>query len=250
MSKDLVKNSKGLSKDMTELLRSVMTTAGNLGIEKIVIDGHSVRGDSQTNGTMMILPFQADTTHEFGSIGISRVDVLRHRLGLLDTDGQIVPEYKTRDSGDKFVFRMVLKQGKTSVDFKCADPATIRCPKGLNDPVHFGFDFTKADIELMSKAKSVMGAETVNFNSKDGTTVSFAISASEGDVLTHELTSGLEVKGDVETFNVTYKNKILFPVLKGIMDQAKKSAVAATITKRGILRIDVNGIPAYVFPEV
>lgn len=242
--------SKQLSKGTVSLLNDAISTARILGIEKLVVDSHSLRGESQENSTFMLLPFPADTELEFGSIGISRISVLQSRLKLLGNDGAIVPEYKARDSGDQFVFRLVLKKNKTNIDFKCADPTHIRAPKGFNDPEHFGFSVSEDDINLMLSAKAAMQSDSVTFASTDGKVVKFSISASEGDALVHELESDLDTKSSTETFAASYKSYILFPVLKEVKDAAKDADVDIALTKRGILKITVNGIPTYIFPEV
>jgi hypothetical protein len=242
--------SKQLTKGALTLLQDAIDTGTILGIERMVIDSHSLRGESQDNGTMMLLPFPAGTELEFGAMGISRISVLKARLRLLANEGTITPEFKVRDSGDQFVFRLALKKGKTTIDFKCADPAQIKAPKGFNDPDYFGFAFSADDIKLMLSAKSAMQADTVTFASKDGKTVAFSISASEGDALTHTLECELDSKTTTETFAASYKTKILFPVLKEIMDAAKEADVDVVLTRRGIMKIEVNMIPVYVFPEV
>lgn len=242
--------SKTFSKGVLTLLQDAIDTATMLKIERMVIDSHSLRGESQENGTFMLLPFPADTELEFGAMGISRIDVLNARMKLVGADGTVTPDYKVRDSGDKFVFRLQLKKGKTTIDFKCADPSQIRAPKGFNDAESFGFKFTAADIALMLRGKAAMQADKVTFQSKDGQTVNYTISASEGDALVHQLDSELDIKTQTETFAASYSTKILFPVLKEISDAAKEADVEVVLTKRGILKIEVNGIPSYVFPEV
>ena len=127
--------SKKLSSGTLNLMRDAISTSTILGIERLVIDGHSLRGESQENGTMMLLPFPDGTELEFGAIGISRVPVLKARLRLLGDDGVIIPEYKTRDSGEQFIFRLSLQKAKTKIDFKCADPAQIKAPKGFTEVV-------------------------------------------------------------------------------------------------------------------
>lgn len=242
--------SKQLSKGTVELLTSAMSVATMLGVEKMVIDSHSLRGESQENGTFMLLPFPAGTELEFGAMGISRISVLRSRLGVIGEQGSITPDYKTRDSGEKFIFRMVLKKNKTSIDFKCADPAHIKAPKGFDDPDHFQFAVSAEDIKLMLVSRSAMQSETVSFASTDGSTVKFSVSASEGDALVHELESDLDSKTSTETFASSYKSKILFPVLRNISEAAKDADVDIVLTKRGIMKVEVFGIPTYIFPEV
>lgn len=242
--------SKPFGKGTISLLQDAIDTATKLGIERIVIDNLSLRGESQENATLMLLPFPDGTELDFGSIGIGRVPVLKARMKLLGSDGTITPEYKQRDSGEQFVFRLELKKNKTKIDFKCTDPAQVRAPKAFKDPDAFGFQFTSEDIQLMISAKAAMQADTVTLGTKDGKVVNYSISATEGDALVHELTSDLDIKTSTETFSASYKTKILFPVLKEISDEAKDGPVEVVVTKRGILKIEVNGIPSYIFPEV
>lgn len=239
-----------MSNGALQLLNDAITVATILGIERVVIDNHSLRGESQDNGTMLLFPFPQGTELEFGAMGISRVPVLRARMRLLGDEGIVTPEYKVRDSGEKFIFRLGLSKSRTKIDFKCADPAQIRAPKAFNDPEHFGFSVSAEDITMMLAAKTAMQADTVSFISSDSKTVSYSVHASEGDVLAHELDTSLDIKEDVDTFTFSYKTKILFPVLKEIMDVAKDGNVDIVITRRGILKIEVKDIPIYVFPEV
>ncbi len=75
------------------------------------------------------------------------------------------------------------------------------------------------------------------------------MSASEGDVLCTLSNLPLDSKTDTNTFATLYKTKFLFPVLKEVSDAADEGPVEVIITRRGIMKIEVNGITAYVFPE-
>ena len=101
-----------------------------------------------------------------GGGGLPISNMYNYRLKLIGADNTITPEYKERDSGDKFVFRLELKMNKTKVDFKCTDPTQIRAPKAFKDPDAFNFQFTADDIKLMVNAKSAMQADTVTFTTK------------------------------------------------------------------------------------
>ena len=242
--------SKELSSGVVSLLQDAIDVASMLDIERIVLDGHSLRGHSPDNGTIMLLPFPDDTTLEFGAMGIGRIPELKNRLKLVGNNGKITPEYKERDSGDKFVFRLVLQKGKTKVEFKCSDPAQIRAPKALNDPDHFIFKFTNDDVDLMLKSKTAMGADSVAFVSPDGKEVTFSIVASEGDTLTHQLSTDVECKTDTEKFNFIYKVKILFPVLKEVLAATKDATeVEVAVTRRGVMKMNILDIPVFIFPE-
>ena len=96
--------SKQLTKGALTLLKDAIDTSIILGIERLVIDGHSLRGQSD-DGTFILLPFPTGTELEFGAMGISRIPILKARMKLLGEELVITPEYKTLDSGDKFVFR-------------------------------------------------------------------------------------------------------------------------------------------------
>lgn len=238
-----------LTKATTKLLRESIRTAAALGIEKLVIDPHSLRGESKDNGTMMLFPFPDGMELEFGSIAVTRVPELISRLRILGDDGDIIPDYKTRDSGEEFVFRLKLKKGRTSIDFKCADPAYVKAPKAFNDPDCFTFTVTKEDVEVMLSAKSVMQADKVTLTSNAEGKVSFIVTASEGDKLVHEIESDLDTECDgSDSFTVTYKTKILFPALREILTDTDSTGI--TITRRGVMKIELNEIPSYIFSEI
>lgn len=242
--------SNKLSKSTIKLLNNVLATASMLGVERAVIDSHSIRGSTEDNETFMLLKFDSDVELEFGAMGIGRIGALKKRLNVLKDSPDILVEYKSRDSGDKFVFRLQMKKGRTTVDFKCTDPTQIKAPKNYHDAPAFSFSVTAEDIKLMLSSKSAIGAENVMFRSTDGETVEFLMSGDEGDAFTHILESPLDKKTDTEEFCVTYKNKILFPVLKEVSDAAKEADVEIIINERGSLVIDVNGIPVYVLAEI
>lgn len=238
-----------LSKSSMKMLKDAIRTASILGMEKLVIDHHSIRGESLENSTLMLLKFPEDMEMEFGSIAITRVQELISRMRILGSDGDIAPEFKTRDSGEQFVFRLKLKRGRTSVEFKCADPAYVKAPKAFNDPDSFTFTVVPEDVEVMLSAKSVMQTEKITFIGKDDGAVSITASASEGDKMVHEIGSKFEALNDAnDSFTYSYKTKILFPVLKELLSSAEEEVI--TISRRGIIKVYINDIPAFIFPEL
>lgn len=239
-----------LSKTSVKLLKDAINTASILGMEKLVIDQHSIRGESLENSTLMLLKFPEDMELEFGAMAITRVQELVSRMRILGSDGDIIPEFKTRDSGDQFVFRLKFKRGRTSVEFKCADPAYVKAPKAFNDPDSYRFSVVPEDVEILLSAKAVMQTERITFIGKDDGSVSVTASASEGDKMVHEIDSEFERLNDAnDSFTYSYKTKILFPVLKGLLSSSGEEETI-TISRRGIIKVYINDIPAFIFPEL
>lgn len=238
-----------LSKASIKMIKDAMRTASILGMEKLVIDNHSIRGESQENSTLMLLKFPEDMDLEFGAMAITRVPELMSRMRILGNDGDIVPDYKSRDSGDQFVFRLKLKRGRTSVEFKCADPAYVKAPKAFNDPDCYSFAVTPEDLEVMLSAKAVMQTDKITFIGNEDGKVEFTASASEGDKLLHSLEDSYENLCDGnDSFTYSYKTKILFPILKELLSGEEGETI--TISRRGIIKVYINDIPSFVFPEL
>src|SRR6266851_1544116 len=84
-----------LSKETIEYLNNVIRVAKILKIENVVLDHDSVRGQLQEEGSVML---QRDNlpVFEFQSLGITRVNTLITRMGLLGESISIEAEEKTK----------------------------------------------------------------------------------------------------------------------------------------------------------
>jgi hypothetical protein len=239
-----------LSEDDTKKFAEVISTAKVMGIESLIIDAESIRGQSD-EGTFII---SDNTIDQFKQtpIGISRVSVLFSRLNLLG-EGKKLPklelEFKERDNGDKIILRIKIKNVKSSVDFKCADPLMIKAKKVFKDNLIYEFDLNEDTIELMIKSNSAMQTDKIKLILDDGK-VFFNINDIEGDSLKHLVTETVVLSDpDKTSFLVNLKNKITLPLFKLALKENDKINIKISEI-RNVLNFRLNGLNVYAMPEV
>jgi hypothetical protein len=237
-----------LSKETIDLISKVTRVAKILNIEGLIFDQECVRGHHQQEGSMIIhrdnLP-----KFEFASLGISRVPTLISRLALLGDNYTVEAQEKDKTQTEKVVTKLILANKKTEVEFKCGDPAMMqKAPKNLKDPQFFAFKVDNDTVTTLAKAQSALRGETISLTgSKNG--VIAKLSDVEGDMMNHIVSEDLDIlpDADKDKFYFSYKNKLLIALLKEAMDS---ETVQIIITKRGMLRISVNGINVIIAPEL
>lgn len=237
-----------LSQETIDFISNVIRVAKILKIENVIFDKEAVRGDVKQEGTMLI---QRDNLpdFEFESLGISRIGTLDTRLNLLGGNCTIDAEEKNKSPTEKVIYKLVLSNDKTEVDFKCADPAMMpKSPKNLKDPTFFTFKISEETIALLSKAQNAIRSDLVSFTGSKNGVVS-KLSDVEGDLFNHivceELTMSPEC--DKTKFYYSYKNKILLPLLR---EAIQDDNLIINITKRGILNVKVLNLNVFITPEI
>lgn len=236
-----------MRKDTQQLIKNAVDIASVLGVESVVMDSFSLRGENKELGIAIMMPTD-DITLQFDAIGIGRVLLLKNRLQMLD-DATIEFEFMGDGQEEKNISRLTLSVGRTSVGFKCHDPRMIKAPKSITDPVFYEMNLEDADVETIIKGIANMATDTINF-STDEETIVVKISDVNGDVFSHELNSTVEIKDDTAgSLSKSYKSKTLRTIFTNYIRKDDNSILPISITRRGIMRISVLGMGIYVFPE-
>lgn len=227
-----------------------------LGINSIIVDGHSVRGRHHEAGTIFVMNFDEDTTWDFGAIGVTRVPDLAKRLNLMKARGSdftIETELKQRGEDITYASMLTLKHKKTKVEYKCGDPTLIKAPKGLTDESQFKFSLTINDIKFIKAANSAMGAAKLIFsNSAENNDLVISIPNKENEKVVHEVDGEVEYLSDVKSFSFTYDSAILIKAINSmekILRTEDLAALEVTLTRRGVLTFPVKGITTYIIPS-
>lgn len=231
-------------------LADIITLAKTIGIESIIIDKESVRGQSD-DGVFII------TEHDIQQfkdtpIGISRVSVLNSRLNLIG-DAKKLPkvelDFKERDNGDKIVLRLIIKNNRTSLDFKCADPLLIKAKKVLKDALIYQFDLSDETIDLMIRSNSAMQTDKIKMI-LESNKIYFNINDAEGDSLKHLVSETITLSDPTKnTFIVNLKHKIVLPLFKLALKEKDKLNIKISDI-RNVVTFELNGINVYIMPEV
>lgn len=242
-------NEKKFTPETIKIIKNAVEIASTLSVESIVMDKFSLRGENKEMGIVLIMPTKDDIDLEFDAIGIGRVQLLKNRLNLFDNASLSFSLFDKGEDTDT-VSAIFMKKDKTKLSFKCADPRFINAPKAINDPVHYRLKMTEQDAQILMKAVSTMSSETINFSVEDGGEVVVKISDKEGDMFSHEMGGSLSVDPDANgTFSKSYKSKTLRTIFSNFIKKDDSTILPISITKRGVMRLDVLGIGIYIFPE-
>jgi hypothetical protein len=231
-------------------LAEIVTVAKNIGIESIIIDAESVRG--QSDDGVFIISDHAIDQFKVTPIAVSRISVLFSRMNLI-AEGKKLPkvelEFKERDNGDKIVLRLKIKNNRTAVDFKCADPLMVKAKKVMKDALIYAFDLNEETIELMIKSNSAMQTDKINFIYENDK-VYFNINDIEGDSLKHLVSESVTLTDPTKkSFIVNLKNKITLPLFKQALKE--KDVINIKVSEiRNVLNFEINSLNVYVMPEV
>lgn len=236
-----------LKKETQLLIKNAVDVASTLGIESIVMDGISLRGENKELGVVIIMPTK-DLELGIDAIGIGNVPSLKTRLHLLD-DSEIKIDRMERYTEEVMVGKLTMTTGRTKVTFKCADPKMISAPKIINDPVFYKMLMKDTDVETSVKGITTMGSDFVTFISEDDN-VSIKISDKNGDMFTHDLDTEFEiVDPSAAALAKTYKAKTLKTIFTNYIRKDDYDILPIMITKRGVMKLTVLGLGIYLFPE-
>lgn len=230
------------------LLIEASNIAKTLEIPAVVIDSHSVRGENKTEGVFILMD-----TSDLGiedTVAISRLDAFHSRLKMFDNP-KLSFNMVTKETGDSFCGDILVTAGKSTVTFKCADPATVKSPRQLKDPVTKTIKLKQNDIKTIHRAIHGMKSEKITV-STSGESATFALSDSDGDVFKHGMDDSVTHadQSSPNAISSTYKTSAIKAVFR-LFDRAIEDADAEqqiSMTSRGILIVTVSDIPVYVFP--
>lgn len=224
-----------LDSDTLDFIQNVVHTAGLVGIESIIIDAESVRGLAENN-TVVLLEKEVPTL-SIGAIGINRTDVFQQRLDVVSDLEKFAVDAVVEG---EFVRSLTMKAKGTKVDYRCANPTTIRAPRVINDEMSAVVQLNADAVKMLQKGTSSMGAEVVKLCSdKDG--LSFVLIDTNQDTFEYHF-AGAE--GDTKEFAHKYPTKTLLALFKHNPENTFE------VGNKGTLLIKINGLGVYVLPKV
>lgn len=229
------------------ILKNAIDVASVLGIDAIVMDKFSLRGENKELGAVIIMPTDK-LDLEIDAIGVSNIGSLKNRMNMMG-DADITYQLMEKYEDEKIVGQIKLTQGRTKISFKCADPKMIVAPKSINDPSHYKLHLIDEDVETVIKGIGTMGSEYITFVTEEGKSF-FKIADTQGDLFSHELDASIEyIKDDGVELTKTYKAKTLRTILTNYIRKDDTTLLAVEVTRRGIMKLSVLGMTIYLFPE-
>ena len=235
-----------LTSDLIEFIEKVIKTGKLANIESVIIDADSgtVRGIDEDRSVVL---FHNENVPSFpvGLVGInrvglflSRVDIVKNRDGF-DVDAEIVEM-----DGVEYVKALHMKSADTKVDYRCANPDTIKAPKQINDTIIYRVQLNAEAVSVLQKGVAAMGTDTVSVVGGDG--VAFELQDISEDVFRHVFAPDSVQLGEDTTGAFSHK----YPVKTLLALFGQNPDGFFEIGEKGILRIAVNDLNLYVLPQV
>ena len=242
-----------LKDETIKFMENAISTAQLVGVATLVIEPNLLRGIDEDR-TVFILQDKDVPDMEFGSIGLTRLPTLTSRIKVAENLDGFSIEAKAAESDDEndeepFARSLTMKGKGLKVEYRCANPhqlisARQAGPKQMNDKMEFCVEFDDHAVEMLQKGQAAMKAETVSVISNDG--VTFELLDVNNDVFSHQFADDAVNLTGKETTKFAYR----YPVKTLLLLFKHASEGLLTVSQRGIMCINVNGLNVYVLPQV
>ncbi len=239
-----------LDTTIKEKLIDIVSTAHSIGISALVIDADSIRGVGEKKA-LILLDTNTPDISELGSIAVNRVNLFNSRISLMNGKTMSMEAVtRTEDNGDVLVEKFILKDKKTTVDFKCCRAGQIKAPKILKSAMIYQFDISSDSLQMMMQANSAMNNDNLSFNLEDNV-VYFKLTDNSGDMLKHVISDEVNILDDeaTKTFFFNYDKKILLPLIKMAFKNGADT-LSLQLTSRGFINLTINSLNIFVAPEI
>lgn len=230
------------SETISYLFDTIIPTAKLVGIDNVIIEPNLVRGMDEQQ-TAVIYQNRNIPKLSFDSIGLNRIDALMARFDIIHSQPKFSIE-GTIDTANNFTRSLTLKTDTTEIEYRCANPTTIKAPKQINDTMAYRFVIDTEAINVLSKGQGAMRADNVSLLGNKG--VSFELADSNGEVFKHKFASSFDItkKGVSPTFVYKYPVKTLLAILRNNGEQTIE------IGEKGLLCISRDSLHIYLLPQV
>lgn len=229
-----------LTSENIAVIESIISTARLIDIENIIIEPNKIRAIDD-NRTVLIFQDKDVPEFEFGTIAFNRLSTFQNRLTAIRSLGDFDIDASVDNT---FVKSLTLRTKGTKVDYRCANPATVKAPGKINEVLGYSIEIPDDLLSIIQKSYTAMNGNHIAF-AYNGEEVSFTVQDMNGDAFTHTITSNINVLE--ENAPKSFNNK--YPI-KTIMALFKKSDNRFNIGMNGMLNVVVNGINIFVIPQV
>jgi hypothetical protein len=227
-------------------IENVVATAQLVGIDNIIIEPDRVRALDE-DSTVILLQTTGVPVVPFGSIGINRIDIFHSRYSIAKSvDGFEIDATVDGPADAQYARALTMKGKGIKIDYRCANPATIRAPKGLNDAVKFRARMLPEAVLHMHKGVAAMQTDEVTlFGSKDA--VSFEMMDINGDKLTYKFGDSVDNVQPGDTAEPKFSHRYPIKILQTLFKTNPDGNFF--ITSRGMLKVTINTLDVYVLPR-
>lgn len=250
-----------LQKADVDGLNKVIETCLLAGIENVLIEndpdgdeGQAVIRGINDDRTCLILS-KEDVPNLGGQakvIGLSRMNIFRSRMNVLNTDDSFEVSVETNNKGEVSV--LGLKSSKAKTQFRCASPSIIKAPKAVNDAEHSVISISKSDVATLNAAAKSMGAKTFTLMCKqngDKYEAFIEYYDTNQDVFSIKVADNVDFVDEPATFVYYYITDIFLGLIRKIADSLPEGETSfpLIVGKGGTLRLIINNHVIILVPQ-
>lgn len=238
-----------LSQKTLDVINNVLEVGKLFNIGVFIIDDFGIRAKAEESYIFLTQKVDFDFL-EFDSLCISRVSELNTRLNFMEnTSGKggfniYAAETKTLDSGDNIVLKLRMVSDTTSVEITADNGAKHDIPKTINEPELVSFTIDANSIEVLSGIQRAVQSKNkaINIEMVNGVIVTSSRDVHR-DYMNHILSKTPVFVNDPAPFSFMYNLTNFVPMMRGRMK------MDITLTERGLMLTELNGIKVIIFPE-
>ena len=239
-----------LSKETVDVIKRVVETGKIFNIEVFVVDDEGIRAKSDAAYVFLSQKLPLNSL-EFDSLCVKRITEFNNRIGFIEKMSgdsgydMEVTQLKEMDSGDKIVYKLRLLSDDTSIEVGCTDGSRYKLPWGVEGDKMVTFTLNDTNIKAITGFSRIVQNKnrTINIKSIGGVIVATSTDTA-GDSATHIISKTPTFHdGVTRDFSFIFNVMNLLPMTRG------KSELDFSLTERGILMTEVNGINVMIFPE-
>lgn len=243
-----------LTVEELDFIQGVIKTANSLDVAGVIIEPGKVRAMDEDQ-TIFLFQDKGIPPMQFGSIALNRLDAFSTRLeitraqpnfeievvttGTNATLGYDKYDAQSSDAAPMWVRAINMKADKINLDYRCANPMTVKAPKNRAGANVYSISITPELLVMLQKGKNAMKSKEVKLiGNKKGATIE--ISDINSDTLSYHFNDTIQChNGDEPNFSYTYIIDDILPILK------TNPTGTFSLTARGSLRYTVNGLDVY-----
>jgi len=141
-----------LEKELVAFIKLVVKTAQLVDIDNIIIETDRIRAIDD-NSSIAIIHTDNIPKLPFASMGLNRLKLLTSRLNVIES----LPNFKINCEINKDqAISLEFTADKTKIDYRCANPASIRAPKSLKDAPLHKFVIPQEGVIMLKKGYAMM----------------------------------------------------------------------------------------------
>lgn len=236
-----------LDNELIDFIKTkLIKTANLLGIESVIIEPDKIRGLDEKKTAVILHNHSLPV--KFQAMAISRLSLLQSRLTLTDDTVSVNVTEDERNPG--IISRLDIKAKKYKVDFRTANPTTVKAPKALKSEVALcSFTLTDNDVKLINNASNSMPQRT------ETGTISLMIDPKTSTikaVLTDTTGDDFEMELDSKLVNNTLEKPLLinYPLKQFITVIKNNNKQFDLLENNNMIRTYINDITIILLPTV